>query len=449
MTPDVGGEHLTLPTIREGWGTSVREALQDSYPEPGALIDGAYRILEPLGEGGMGVVLKARDERLDRLVALELIHPDQVCRPKARARFLEEARAMARVAHPNVVEIHAFGELEGAPYFVMEYVPGTDLERWLAQRGSRPSLGEAWTILDQACAGAQAIHDSGTAHRDLKASNLLIGPDFRVLIADLGLARLVEEHSGEAIVSGTPAYMAPELILGRAIPPELVPRVDVYSLGVLAFELFTGSLPFAASTLSETLRLQVKAPPPRLITRRQDLPRAFEDAVLQALAKDPKERTATVDELRDALAAAWEASRDETGSPFVLIVDDEPGYRSLLTKLLTRAFPTARVEAVPDGTRGLALARSHPPDLVLSDLDMPGMNGIELTAELRAHEATREVPILVATGVGGPRDWQVLSQLGADGFVIKPFDPLQLIGMSESLLARRAAWRPPPRSQRS
>jgi serine/threonine-protein kinase len=438
----------TLPTVREGVGTTVREALRDHYPEPGTLLDGTYRIVEPIGEGGMGVVLRARDERLDRDVAIKLIHPDQVMVASARARFVEEARAMARVRHPNVVEIHAFGEIDQAPYFVMEYVPGADLERWLARRGGRPSLGEAFNILEQACRGVHAIHESGTAHRDLKSSNLLIGPSFRVVVTDLGLARLVEEQGEANVVSGTPAYMAPELIRGEAVDAALVPRADVYSLGVIAFELLTGSMPFEGETLSQTLGMQLTAPPPRLVERRRDLPQPFEDAVLAALEKDPAMRTSSAEALRQSLEAAWNASRRPHDALFFVVADDDPGFRSLIATTLRKAYPDARVEAVSDGKQALAIARNHPPSLVVSDLDMPEMNGVELTAALRAEDATAEVPIVVATAVGGPSDWRVLTRLGADSLVLKPFDPSQLVSLVQNLVSEPAAWQPKPRRRR-
>lgn len=441
---DVGQrEETTCLTVREGRGTSVREALRDRYPEAGTTIGGVYRVVETLGEGGMGVVLRARDERLDRDVAIKLIHPDQVLVPSSRARFLEEARAMARVRHANVVEVHSYGEVGEAPYFVMEYVPGEDLERWMARRGERPTLGEAWSILDQACRGVAAIHASGATHRDLKASNLLIDADFRVVVSDLGLARMVEAYGPEHQVSGTPAYMAPELIRGDAVGAELVTRADVYSLGVLAFELLTGELPFEGETLSQTLGMQLTMPPPRLVQRRRDLPQAFEDTVLDALEKDPALRTASVEAFRRSLDAAWRASQEATEEPpLFLVADDDPGQRSLITATLRKCFPSARVEAVADGRVALAAARSHPPTLMVSDLDMPEMNGVELTAAIRSEPRTAEVPIVVATAIGGPRDWRVLSRLGADAMMLKPFEPSQLVGLVEGLTGIEPAVRP-------
>ncbi len=414
------------------------------WPAEGALVDGTYRVRGMLGEGGMGVVLLAHDERLQRDVAIKLIRPE-LAEAAHRARFLEEARAMARVRHPNVVEIHAFGELDGAPYFVMEYVAGSDLETFLAKRGGLLSPGEAHSVLLQLCRGVEAIHASGAVHRDLKASNVLVGDGFRVVIADLGLARTLDGAPVEgAVVSGTPAYMAPEIIVGRALSAEQLPLADVYSLGVIAYEVLAGELPFTGD-IPQVLRSQITDPPPPL--SRRDLPAGYERAVLEALAKEPEVRTPSATALRRALEAAWSGVRAPAGARMrLLVVDDEPGFRSLIAATLAKAYPSAVVEGASDGEAGLDAALAHPPALVVTDLDMPRMNGVELTAALRADPRTAVVPIVVATGVGGATDWRVLSALGADGFMVKPFDPAALVSLVENLLAQEAAWKPARRA---
>jgi serine/threonine-protein kinase len=229
----------------------------------------------------------------------------------------------------------------------------------------------------------------------------------------------------------------------------MVPRLDVYSLGVIAFELLTGTLPFDSDDVSETLRLQMKAPPPRLLTRREDLPQAFEEAVLQALEKDPKRRTPSAEALRLELEAAWLAHRHPTDALFFLVADDDEGFRSLVRTTLKKAFPEARVESVADGRAALAVAHDATPHLIVSDLDMPEMNGVELTAALRADRKTADVPIIVMSAVGGARDWQVLSRLGADWFAMKPLDPFQFVALVENLLGREASWKPKPKRRPS
>jgi len=436
----------TVPRTRDGSSGVQASERSGAEPgvEPGMILEDGYRVERILGAGSMGVVALARDLALDRDVAVKVVGPDHLDSEPARERFLAEARAMARVRHPNVVQIHAFGRLEdGVPFFVMEYVPGVDLEHWLEQRGGPPlSVGEALGIMDQACRGVTAMHEAGTAHRDLKTSNLLVGPGFRVAVADLGLARLVEQGQARGEVSGTPTYMAPEVAAGMEVPADLLPRADVYGLAVIAFELLTGRLPFESPNSLTVMQMQIAQAPPKPSEVRPDLPRAFDGPLLAALAKDPAERTGSAEALRKSLQEAWTAERASQRKLRILVADDDVGFRDLVARTLAKAYPRALVETVDDGERALAAAKASPPALVVSDLDMPGLNGVELTAALRADPATRRIPILVATAVGTASDWKVLSHLGADGFVVKPFDPSVLVTTVEGMLGRRSQWRP-------
>lgn len=435
----------TRPTVEEPTAPVIRASRSPELAAPGKLIDGTYRVVGTLGEGGMGIVLRAHDERLQRDVAIKLVRPELLADSAHRARFLSEARAMARVRHPNVVEIHAFGELAGSPYFVMELVPGNDLESFLAARGAPLSMGEAHSILVQICRGVEAIHASGTAHRDIKSSNVLLGEGFRVAITDLGLASSIDPSCSDAGAGGTPAYMAPEVVLGEALAPEELATADVYSLGVIAYEVVTGRLPFAAKEVPAVLFGHLSCPPRPPSELRPELPPAYERAILDALTKDRALRTPSATALRHALEAAWSESRGASGPLRFLVADDDDGFRSLLAATLAKAFPSAVIETVGDGDSALAAAQAYSPSLVVSDLDMPGLNGIELTAALRAHPDTARTPIVVATAVGGATDWRILSELGADGFLVKPFDAAHFVGLLENLLAREASWRPTKR----
>ena len=193
----------------------------------------------------MGVVMLAWDERLERDVAIKLITPGQM-NALARERFLFEARAMARVRHENVVEIYALGETNGAPFFVMEYVPGTTLANWLDDGildDCLPAIDESLGYLDQICRGVSAIHASGSVHGDLKPANILLGPTSRVAVADMGLSRVLDaDGSSDHPLAGTPAYIAPEFAQTN-LPPDMVSRGDVYALGVIAYEMLTGEPP--------------------------------------------------------------------------------------------------------------------------------------------------------------------------------------------------------------
>jgi serine/threonine-protein kinase len=394
---------------------------------PGTLVGGAYRIRSEIGTGGMGTVYLARDEGLERDVALKLIRADATG-AAARERFRVEARTMARMSHPNVVGVYALGEIEGQPYIVMEHVPGIPLSRLVRERpeGLRPE--EAIVVLDQVCRGASAIHTAGLIHRDLKPANVLVGPAFRIVVADLGLT-----HRRDSATStwGTPAYLAPELASGVAIDEAVAPRIDVYAIGVMAYELFTGTLPFATETerLGAMSGLVAPEPPSQ---RRPGLDPAFDAPILAALAWTPELRTPSVDALRRALTQAALATHPLPHRPVrLIVVDDDDGYAQLGARVLVRAFHGCTVETAPDGPEALAALRAHAFDLAVVDLDMPKMNGVELTAAIREDPATAALPVIVASAIGGPADWALLTRLGANAFLGKPYEAAQL-----TLLAR-------------
>ncbi len=404
-------------------------------PAAGVLIGSTYRVVGPLGQGGMGVVVLALDERLERDVAIKLIRPAFTRSESARERFLIEARAMARVRHENVVEIYAFGELDETPYFVMEYVPGTNVANWLDDailEDRLPSVDEALGYLDQMCRGVTAIHSSGTVHGDLKPSNLLIGPASRLAIADMGLSRMFDPtgRPGEHPMAGTPAYMAPEFAR-IDLAAELVQRADIYALGVIAFEMLTGQAPFDIETTADMLLVHSgsKAPLPSQI--RPELTTAFDVPLLRALSFDPEKRTPSADAFRRALLEARESITANHGSLRIVVADDDADFLALASEALAYGFPGAQIEVVADGEAALVACDREPASLAVIDLDMPGLNGVELTAALRAQYS---LPIVVVTASGGAPDWHLLSALGADGFLVKPIDPFALVALARKAL---------------
>jgi serine/threonine protein kinase len=407
--------------------------------KPGVVIDETYLLERTLGEGAMGMVFLARDLRLDRQVAIKFILPDFVKSPDAHERFLREARTMARIRHENVVEVYAYGELFGSPYFVMEYVPGTTADGWMRLH-ARPHLAvdEVIGVLDQVCRGVTAIHRAGAIHRDLKPTNVLIGSAFRVCVTDLGLARVVDRGPKEAkdTVSGTPAYMAPEVVLGTPLDKEMEKRGDVYSLGVMAYELLTGRLPFEHADANDMMIAHVDdeaAPPSEL---RGDLPAGFDQVILSAMEKDPFKRTPSAAAFQRALLEARENASAAQRGFCILVADDDPDFRALAVETLRFAFPDAEVTECGDGVAALAAAERRPFDLAIVDLDMPKMNGVEITAAFRATPKLEKMPIIVVTATGGAPDWRLLSSLGADGFLVKPIDPISLIALARRTLAQ-------------
>ena len=422
-----------IPPCRDG-PVPIPEAIG-----PGLVLDGTYELVEPLGEGAMGVVYLGRDVRLERDVAIKFIQPELVRSDEAHARFLLEARTMARIHHLNVVEIYAYGEFRCAPYFVMEYVPGETVGDWMKTHG-RPylSVDEAIGILDQTCRGLAAIHDAGAVHGDLKPTNVLIGTAFRVCVMDLGLARVLDRtvDVDKDTVSGTPAYMAPEVVVGAALDPALESQSDVYALGVMAFEMVTGRLPFIHDSPTEMMLAHVNEPPPTPSEFRHDLPPAFDEVILDALAKHPEQRTAGAEAFRRALLQARESVSAKASTLRILIADDDDDFRELVEETLSFAFEGAEFISVPDGETAVREAEARGVSLAVVDLDMPGMNGVEVTAAFRATPRLAETPILVVTATGGAPDWRLLQSLGADGFVVKPIDPVSLIALARRTLGQ-------------
>lgn len=271
---------------------------------------GNYRIDRLLGEGGMGAVYQAYDLSLQRDVAIKLIHPHFARQPNFRERFLLEARVMARLDHPGIVKVHTISVDGDTVYIVMEYISGGNLRQFLdklIQKQKRLPLKESVILVQQLCRTLEYAHQHKVLHRDIKPANLMLkiepaeGLPFRVVLTDLGLAKLLEGQglTLEGTSMGTPAYMSPEQALGQATDP----RSDVYSLGILLYELAVGRLPFPIKTITEAVRYHSKEQPPRPRSIRSDLPEGLERVILKALEKDPSKRYASAAELETALAS--------------------------------------------------------------------------------------------------------------------------------------------------
>ena len=261
---------------------------------------GDYRLLEEIGRGGMGVVYRARQVSLNRLVAVKLMSADRVSSPEAVRRFRQEAEAAANLQHDNIVAVHEVGEHEGRHYFSMDFVEGRSLAEVV--RESPLSPRQAASYLLPVAEAIDYAHRQGTLHRDLKPSNILIGPTDKPVVTDFGLAKRVEHDSGltqSGDVVGSPSYMPPEQAAGRS--QELSPASDVYSLGATLYELVTGRPPFRAETPASTLLQVLNAEPvsPRLLNPALD--RDLETICLKCLEKEPRRRYQTTGELAEEL----------------------------------------------------------------------------------------------------------------------------------------------------
>lgn len=399
---------------KEGVRSGVRAAARRRN---GGCIDG-YEVREVLGHGGMGVVLRAHDPRLRRDVALKLVHPHLTEGDDTVAALVAEAQATAAIRHPHVVTVYGVGRDEGRPYIAMELLEGGSLEERLRE-GPLP-IDAAIGALREIALGLAAIHEAGRLHGDVKPSNVLLDRDGRHVLTDMGLSKRLGAGAAGSI-RGTPAYVPPERMRDAPVAAPLQLRQDVYSFGVMAVEMLTGRLPFDHDDPDELVRLHVEREPPLASALSGGrLPRAFDAPLRRALRKRPLERTpsplALVEELEAVRANLTRSPRRLS----VLVADDDADWRGMLSVVVAKRFPGAVVRAVPDGRTALEQAAYAKPDIALVDVNMPGLNGIELTHALREIAPADELPIVVMSGEANGADWKVLRALGADRFFAKP-----------------------------
>ena len=261
-----------------------------------------YEWLETLGRGGMGVVFKALDRDLDEVVAIKVLYGNVADDDGAiLARFKREISLNRKVKHPNVARMYDFGTAAGHPYITMEFVPGKDLQTVILEE-SRIPPARALRILRQICLGTQAAHEQGIVHRDLKSQNIIIGAEDTVSILDFGLARgtLDDKLTLEAVVLGTPHYISPEQAMGQ--PADA--RSDLYSIGIIAFEMLTGVLPFTADSALGIAMKQISEAVPGNLSLYPDVSPALRDAVHKALEKRREDRYSSVSAFEAELARA-------------------------------------------------------------------------------------------------------------------------------------------------
>jgi serine/threonine-protein kinase len=345
--------------------------------EPGVLVAARYRIVGLIGKGGMGEVYRAHDLTLGQHVALKFLSEETAANDTSKARFYNEVRMARQVSHPNVCRVFDIGEESGQPYISMEYVDGEDLSALLRRIGRLPDE-KALEIARRLCAGLAAAHDQGVLHRDLKPANIMIDNRGQVLIMDFGLAAAVS--GGSNVRCGTPAYMSPEQLAGR----EVSIQSDIYALGLVLFEMFTGKRAFLGATVQETLHLRERAAPRSLSSTIRELDPEVERVVSQCLEPDPGKRPASALSVAaalpggDPLAAALAAGH--TPSPEVVAAARAAGSLHPILALGCLGFIVAGLAAFPflnDQTTWVGqTSLEHPPEsLAHQAADMIGTFG--------------------------------------------------------------------------
>lgn len=293
----------SLILARSGSGMAAIESSQmpTSILSVASALDSRFQVLKEIGRGGMGVVFQAYDKQLREQVAIKVLSPLLSHDSEALERLKREVSAARRVTHSNVIRIHDISEANQLYYVSMEFFSGISLKDYVRQNGALSTM-RAFQVISQICDGLEAAHQQGVIHRDLKSQNIIINSSNQIKIIDFGLARTahLDGMTVSGLIMGTPEYMAPEQVAGKKVDE----RADIYSLGIILYEIFTGRLPFTGDSAISIGFKQIKddPTPPRFIN--PQISEEIEEVILKALQKDPFQRFRTVSDLKRTLETA-------------------------------------------------------------------------------------------------------------------------------------------------
>ena len=410
---------------------------------------GHYRIVSRLGEGGMGEVYLATDTRLDRNVALKVLPPAMAQDRTRMERFEREAKSASALNHPNVAHIYEIGEDRDIHFLAMEFIEGVSLEKHIV--GKPLAVREISGIGAQIADALDTAHAKGIVHRDIKPANIMITPRGHVKVLDFGLAKLVTATrpgfqtqmetravSAAGMLLGTVNYMSPEQALGR----EVDHRSDIFSLGVVLYQMATGRLPFGGSTPSETIARILEAQPEAMARFNYDLPDDLDRIVRKCLEKDRERRYQSA---RDVMVDLKDVSREPepAAAPHVpskirtAIVDDEDLARQILREYLKHEPDVEIVAECANGFAAVKAVSEHKPDLLFLDVQMPKLDGFEVL-EL----VDREVAVVFVTAF----DQYAMKAFDAAAvdYLLKPFGPDRLQTALQRVRRRLGEHQPAP-----
>ena len=408
---------------------------------------GPYRVIKRIGRGGMATVYRAYHAGLDRYVAIKVLPDYFDDDPTYRERFQQEARSVARLKHPNILEVFDFGTENGVAYLVLELVEGGTL----ADKVGQPmDLQDVIRILEPMAGALDHAHAHDILHRDIKPSNILLHENGTPVLADFGLARMagsLRRLTNSGTVMGTPEYMSPE----QAADEPVGPASDRYALAVVAYEMLTGRVPFQSDTPATVLLAHLTKAVPATRELKGELSAHVEDVLRRALAKAPQDRYASAAEFVSALKpAAWPSRHADEATavtrrlkrpertPVVLVVDDSPANRELIEACL--AGVDCYVRTAEDGPSALESIHTSQPDLVLLDVQMPGMDGYEVVRRIKATPASKLLPVVMITSLDRTADRVRALESGADDYMTKPVDRVELVARVRSALRLKSVY---------
>lgn len=421
---------------------------------------GNYRLVRLLGRGGFAEVYLGEHIYLKSSAALKLVHVELP--EEEREAFLQEAQTLVRLIHPHIVRLFDFAVEAGTPFLVMEYASHGTL-RQKHPRGTQLPLDTVVTYVSQVASALQYAHDQHIIHRDVKPANMLLGSHDEVLLSDFGLAMFTPQsqaystHALAQQVAGTSPYLSPEHLQGQPRPAS-----DQYALGVVAYEWLCGIHPFHGSVLEIAMQHLSKSPP-SLSEQVPDLSPSVESVIFKALAKEPQQRYTTVQDFAHALEHAARGIPSDTSSTVsssqeseitvatnqrsnsttrmrILIADDHPLFRNGMRTLLS-SVPDMEVAGVAtNGDETVTMASELQPDVILMDLQMPGISGIEATR--RIVKTNPNIRILVVTMFEDDHSVFTALRAGARGYVLKDADEEEILRAIRAVASSEAIFSP-------
>jgi CheY-like chemotaxis protein len=432
-----------VPATHSTHSTDPTDPADGKAPRRILEADSRYEILTQLGRGGMGIVYKVRDRETEEIIAIKVLDSQLTMGMDAVEQFKQEFRLARRINHPFVIRLYHFFQWKGQLAIAQEYIEGSPLSDMLTGKPFRPR--DFVNFMRPMGSALTAAHGVGIIHRDLKPSNILMDKDGKPHILDFGVATLKTafKNEKEKYIIGTPAYMAPE----QAIPSRPVDhRADIYSLGVLLYQMATGALPFYHSDTAQILLDHVRRAPPRPTEINRTLPPVFEQVILRCLEKDPARRFDSALDIYRALEKAFAAvppapdtppRRKPAGSgapPSVMIVDDDEAIRRFVSLVLGRMG--VRVREARNGHEGVDAAVKEQPDLIILDLNMPVLDGREALRILKWNPKTAQVPVVILTSVSDEEEAMYARDTGAAAYLNKPIQPDVLELLVEKYIPR-------------
>ncbi len=429
-TPSIDHEAVEIPVAEAiestptGGTGRVESTSKEPRFSPGETVADRYFVESCLGRGGMATVYRVRDLELDEPVALKLLDERLAADNRTVAMFKREIKLARKVVHRNVCRIFDFGSAGSAKFVTMEMIEGQTLAQLIERRVDLGFEGKLELIRD-VVVGLRAIHLAGIVHRDIKPSNVMLAEPGRSVVMDFGIAkdRESDDLSATGVALGTPHYMSPEQF--RAEEADL--RSDLYSLGIVLYEVMAGERPFDGSNVALLANQHLHEKPRHPVHLRPDLPAELSDIILRLLEKSPDRRFSSTDELLEALSTIR-----APGAPGgILVAEADADLRHLIDLNLVRAG--LRVLHAADGEEAIELALRKSPDLICIDLDLPKMDGFAVVEYLKRTRTSRPVPIFLLSG-HHDRQYEIYAlRMGIDRYFTKP---LALRELTREILAR-------------